>query len=78
MICKKCKRQNPDNVSRCIYCNTPLYSGSTNHKKSDNRIFGALIALILIFTIVVGVYAYQFYGPSKRGFGSGGGGGRSW
>lgn len=92
MRCKRCGRENPSNVKRCMYCNTPFY-GSYSHvnmpqnrkqhhhhkknqnKKTDTAILASIIALVLVFTTLVGVYAFQNFAPRKKGFSSGGGGG---
>ena len=93
MKCKRCGRENPSNVKRCIYCNTPFYGNYSNinmpqnrkqhskkkkelkNKKTDNVIIALIIALALVFTTLVGVYAFQNFVPHKKGFRSGGGGG---
>lgn len=92
MRCKRCGRENPSNVKRCMYCNTPFY-GSYSHvnmpqnrkqhhhhkknqnKKTDTAILASIVALALVFTTLVGVYAFQNFAPRKKGFSSGGGGG---
>lgn len=92
MRCKRCGRENPSNVKRCMYCNTPFY-GSYSHvnmpqnrkqhhhhkknqnKKTDTAILASIVALVLVFTTLVGVYAFQNFAPRKKGFSSGGGGG---
>lgn len=49
------------------------------NQKSDTAIIAAIIAAIvalaIIFTTIIGVYAYQNYAPRNKGFSSGGGGG---
>ncbi len=93
MRCKRCGRENPNNVQRCMYCNTPFYGAYSNvnmpqkkqirnsnnrrkiNKKSDTPILVSIVALILVLTTLVGVYAYQNFAPRKGGFGSGSGGG---
>lgn len=86
MNCKRCGKTNPRNAKQCIYCNAPLYSSeslkankentSENKKqRTDKLIIGTIIALILIFATIAGIYAFQNFVPKKSGFGSGGGGG---
>lgn len=48
-----------------------------NNRKTDTAIIAAIVALAIIFTALVGTYAYQNYTPRKKGFSSGGGGGGS-
>lgn len=37
MLCKRCKRQNPDNLYRCMYCNTPFYGEYSNINMPGNK-----------------------------------------
>ena len=46
-----------------------------NNKRTDNAILASIIALVLVFTTLLGVYAFQNFAPRKGGFRSGGGGG---
>lgn len=45
-----------------------------NDIKTDNTILALIIALIIIFAAMVGIYAFQSFTPRKKGFGGGGGG----
>lgn len=90
MKCKRCGRENPANVTRCMYCNTPFYGQYSNHNmhqkrkvynqngannKTDNTILGIIIALVIIFVTLVGVSAFKNLAPHRKGFRSSGGGG---
>ncbi len=93
MRCRRCGRENPMNVQRCVYCNTPLHgrynnvnmsrkrNSNSNKKnakdKTESAIISIIIALVLVLALLSGVYVYQNFIPKKKGFSSGGSGGVS-
>ena len=82
MFCNRCKRGNPSNVNRCIYCGSPLgHSGRNNRKDIDGALVALIIVMVMLLVSVVGVYVYNNgrsggFGNSG-GFSGGGGGGGS-
>lgn len=75
MLCPHCRRKNPNNTRKCIYCGTPL---STNKKKRDTTdkvILTIIIALFLALVILVSYVLISFSPYHSKGLSSWGGGG---
>ena len=68
MYCRRCNRNNPVNVSNCIYCGAPI----TNNSKDSTKtvVIVCLIIVIALLVAITGIYiakSNRFYGAFGAG-----------
>lgn len=84
MKCLKCRRDNPPNSTKCVYCGTPIRASINNIpqlvKKEPKRIDNIIIAIVIMLVVaLIIVSVLVFCKPKKSGnvFHGGNGGGVS-
>lgn len=73
MICNRCKRENPPNAIKCIYCGQQLQN--VGEKKSESAIVVLIIIMVIALLAIAGVAIYNSNGGHRKGGYAGGGGG---